>query len=41
MAHLVEDAGWQVGQGWLYGRAVPPDVFEKQLAESSVLATVT
>ncbi len=32
MAHLVEDAGCQVGQGWLYGRAVPPDEFEKQLA---------
>jgi EAL domain-containing protein (putative c-di-GMP-specific phosphodiesterase class I)/ActR/RegA family two-component response regulator len=38
MAHLVEDAGCQVGQGWLYGRAVPPDVFEKQLADSPDLA---
>nr|WP_294516079.1 EAL domain-containing response regulator [uncultured Rhodopila sp.] len=44
MAHLVEDAGCHVGQGWLYGRAVPPDVFERQLAqpaETSDLAAVT
>jgi EAL domain-containing protein (putative c-di-GMP-specific phosphodiesterase class I)/CheY-like chemotaxis protein len=40
MAHLVEDAGCQVGQGWLYGRAVPPDEFEKQLSESPNLAEV-
>ena len=41
MAHLVEDAGCQVGQGWLYGRAVPPDEFEKQLAQSVDLAEVS
>jgi EAL domain-containing protein (putative c-di-GMP-specific phosphodiesterase class I)/CheY-like chemotaxis protein len=40
MANLVEDAGCQVGQGWLYGRAVPPDEFEKQLARSADLAEV-
>nr|WP_294511153.1 EAL domain-containing response regulator [uncultured Rhodopila sp.] len=40
MAHLVEDAGCQVGQGWLYGRAVPPDEFEKQLADRPDLAEV-
>jgi EAL domain-containing protein (putative c-di-GMP-specific phosphodiesterase class I) len=33
MAELVGDAGCHVGQGWLYGRAVPPDVFEANLAE--------
>jgi EAL domain-containing protein (putative c-di-GMP-specific phosphodiesterase class I)/CheY-like chemotaxis protein len=41
MAHLVEDAGCQVGQGWLYGRAVPPEEFEKQLAQSSDMAEVS
>jgi EAL domain-containing protein (putative c-di-GMP-specific phosphodiesterase class I)/CheY-like chemotaxis protein len=41
MAHLVEDAGCQVGQGWLYGKAVPPDEFERQLAASPDLAEVT
>ncbi len=40
MANLVEDAGCQVGQGWLYGRAVPPDEFEKQLAQSADLVEV-
>jgi EAL domain-containing protein (putative c-di-GMP-specific phosphodiesterase class I) len=34
MAQLVEDAGCHVGQGWLYGRAVPPAIFEAQLAQS-------
>jgi EAL domain-containing protein (putative c-di-GMP-specific phosphodiesterase class I) len=31
MAHLVEDAGCDVGQGWLYGRAVPGDIFRARL----------
>ena len=31
MAQLVEDAGCHVGQGWLYGRAVPSDIFQGQL----------
>jgi EAL domain-containing protein (putative c-di-GMP-specific phosphodiesterase class I)/CheY-like chemotaxis protein len=33
MAELVSDAGCHVGQGWLYGRAVPPDIFEAKLAD--------
>jgi EAL domain-containing protein (putative c-di-GMP-specific phosphodiesterase class I)/CheY-like chemotaxis protein len=33
MARLVEDAGCHVGQGWLYGRAMPADAFERQIRE--------
>jgi EAL domain-containing protein (putative c-di-GMP-specific phosphodiesterase class I) len=32
MAKLVEEAGCHVGQGYLYGRAMKPDVFEARLA---------
>jgi EAL domain-containing protein (putative c-di-GMP-specific phosphodiesterase class I) len=35
MAQLVEEAGCHVGQGWLYGRAVPPEIFEAQLQQAS------
>jgi EAL domain-containing protein (putative c-di-GMP-specific phosphodiesterase class I)/CheY-like chemotaxis protein len=33
MAELVRDAGCHAGQGWLYGRAVPPDIFQAELGE--------
>jgi EAL domain-containing protein (putative c-di-GMP-specific phosphodiesterase class I) len=35
MAQLVEEAGCDVGQGWLYGRAVPPEIFATQLEEAA------
>jgi EAL domain-containing protein (putative c-di-GMP-specific phosphodiesterase class I) len=31
LAQLVTEAGCDVGQGWLYGKAVPRDVFKAQL----------
>jgi EAL domain-containing protein (putative c-di-GMP-specific phosphodiesterase class I)/CheY-like chemotaxis protein len=31
MAQLVTEAGCDVGQGWLYGKAVPPEAFEALL----------
>lgn len=31
IARLVTDAGCQIGQGWLYGRAVPADIFQASL----------
>jgi EAL domain-containing protein (putative c-di-GMP-specific phosphodiesterase class I)/CheY-like chemotaxis protein len=34
MAQLVEEAGCHVGQGWLYGRALPPETFEAHLREA-------
>lgn len=34
MARLVQDAGCDVGQGWLYGKAMPQDAFERLLHES-------
>ncbi len=34
MAQLAEDAGCHVGQGWLYGRAVPADIFQAQLGRA-------
>jgi EAL domain-containing protein (putative c-di-GMP-specific phosphodiesterase class I)/FixJ family two-component response regulator len=37
LAELVRDAGCHVGQGWLYGPAVPADVFEAQLAARPLL----
>ncbi|MEA2788988.1 MAG: hypothetical protein QOG73_1394 [Acetobacteraceae bacterium] len=33
MERLVKDAGCHVGQGWLYGRAVPAELFCAQLEE--------
>ena len=33
MAQLVRDAGVHVGQGWLYGRAVPPEIFVADLEQ--------
>jgi EAL domain-containing protein (putative c-di-GMP-specific phosphodiesterase class I) len=33
MAQLVEEAGCHVGQGWLYGRAVPAEIFQAELGE--------
>jgi EAL domain-containing protein (putative c-di-GMP-specific phosphodiesterase class I)/CheY-like chemotaxis protein len=38
MAQLVEDAGCHVGQGWLYGQAVPPEIFQAQLDEGTMAA---
>jgi EAL domain-containing protein (putative c-di-GMP-specific phosphodiesterase class I)/CheY-like chemotaxis protein len=35
MADMVEDAGCHVGQGWLYGRAVPAELFKSQLGTPS------
>jgi EAL domain-containing protein (putative c-di-GMP-specific phosphodiesterase class I) len=44
-ARLVTDAGCDVGQGWLYGKAVPHDVFMAQLtdmpADQTLAAAVT
>jgi EAL domain-containing protein (putative c-di-GMP-specific phosphodiesterase class I) len=40
MARLVQDAGCQVGQGWLYGRAVPPEIFQANLEPSPEIAGV-
>jgi EAL domain-containing protein (putative c-di-GMP-specific phosphodiesterase class I) len=36
MAQLVEEAGCHVGQGWLYGRAVPAEIFQAQLGAELV-----
>jgi EAL domain-containing protein (putative c-di-GMP-specific phosphodiesterase class I) len=36
MADLVEDAGCHIGQGWLYGRAVPLEEFERVLGQAAV-----
>ncbi len=33
MAELVEDAGCHIGQGWLYGKAVPLEDFERALGQ--------
>ena len=33
IAALAQDAGCHVGQGWLYGRAVPADIFQAALGE--------
>jgi EAL domain-containing protein (putative c-di-GMP-specific phosphodiesterase class I) len=40
MAQLVEDAGCHVGQGFLYGRAVPADIFEAELTETAAQPSV-
>ncbi len=40
MARLVQDAGCQVAQGWLYGRAVPPEIFQANLELSPEIAGV-
>jgi EAL domain-containing protein (putative c-di-GMP-specific phosphodiesterase class I) len=39
IAQLVTDAGCDIGQGWLYGRAVPPDIFQADLEQSSAATT--
>jgi EAL domain-containing protein (putative c-di-GMP-specific phosphodiesterase class I)/ActR/RegA family two-component response regulator len=36
IAQLVGDAGCDVGQGWLYGRAVTQDIFQAALDEGAV-----
>jgi len=36
MAHIVQEAGCHVGQGWLYGRPVPRAKFEARLAEAAM-----
>jgi EAL domain-containing protein (putative c-di-GMP-specific phosphodiesterase class I) len=33
IARLAEDAGCHIGQGWLYGPAVPPEIFQAELRE--------
>ncbi len=38
MAQLVRDAGVHAGQGWLYGRAVPPEIFMADLEQEPVRA---
>lgn len=38
IADLVADAGCHIGQGWLYGRAVPPDIFQAGLGEMPAAA---
>jgi EAL domain-containing protein (putative c-di-GMP-specific phosphodiesterase class I) len=38
IADLVTAAGCDIGQGWLYGRAVPPDIFQAALGELPVQA---
>jgi EAL domain-containing protein (putative c-di-GMP-specific phosphodiesterase class I)/CheY-like chemotaxis protein len=38
IARLVEDAGCHVGQGWLYGRAVPAEIFRARLEEAAANA---
>jgi EAL domain-containing protein (putative c-di-GMP-specific phosphodiesterase class I) len=35
IARLVADAGCDIGQGWLYGRAVPPDIFHRDLESAA------
>lgn len=39
MADLVQEAGCDVGQGWLYGRAMPLEAFEQVLQQTSPEAT--
>ena len=31
-ARIMQDAGCDIGQGWLYGRAMPMEAFEARLA---------
>jgi EAL domain-containing protein (putative c-di-GMP-specific phosphodiesterase class I) len=38
IAQLVGDAGVHVGQGWLYGRAVPPEIFQADLEKVPAIA---
>jgi len=37
IAQLVEEAGCHVGQGWLYGRAVPAAIFQAQMGEAAMV----
>ncbi len=39
-AVLVTEAGCHIGQGWLYGRAVPPEIFQAELGDMPVPAAV-
>jgi EAL domain-containing protein (putative c-di-GMP-specific phosphodiesterase class I)/CheY-like chemotaxis protein len=41
MVQLVQDAGCHVGQGFLYGPAVPPETFEAQLEEAAMAEPAT
>jgi EAL domain-containing protein (putative c-di-GMP-specific phosphodiesterase class I)/CheY-like chemotaxis protein len=41
MAELVADAGCHVGQGWLYGCAVPAEEFQAQLGKPVIVEPVT
>ena len=38
IAQLAGDAGCDVGQGWLYGRAVPPEIFQTELERTAAVA---
>ncbi|OIQ63052.1 cyclic di-GMP phosphodiesterase YahA [mine drainage metagenome] len=40
IAELVTEAGCHIGQGWLYGRAVPPEIFQAELGDMPVPAAV-
>jgi EAL domain-containing protein (putative c-di-GMP-specific phosphodiesterase class I) len=40
MARLVQDAGCQIGQGWLYGRAESSEIFQANLELSPEMAGV-
>ncbi len=37
IAQLVGDAGCDIGQGWLYGRAVPPEIFQTEMEQMTNL----
>ncbi len=40
IAQLVGDAGCDVGQGWLYGRAVPPEIFQTEMESAMPAAGI-
>jgi EAL domain-containing protein (putative c-di-GMP-specific phosphodiesterase class I) len=37
IAQLAEESGCHVGQGWQYGRAVPPEIFATQLEDAGAV----
>jgi EAL domain-containing protein (putative c-di-GMP-specific phosphodiesterase class I)/CheY-like chemotaxis protein len=38
IAQLVREAGCHIGQGWLYGRAVPPEIFQAEMGQMAEAA---
>jgi EAL domain-containing protein (putative c-di-GMP-specific phosphodiesterase class I) len=40
LARIVEEAGCDVGQGWLYGHALPPNIFHSQVESAPDIADV-